>query len=69
MRQHHKQQKPNPKIYLRVVGRGKFEIVDGHQRLLAIFNFVKRDGYPLRGTVVHQGMAFFDLNEKRYDHA
>lgn len=54
-----------PKIYLRVTGTGKYEVIDGHQRLLAIFNFVKADGYRLVGDQVsHRGMAFSDLEEE-----
>ena len=51
-----------PKLYFRISNLGKYEVVDGHQRLLAIFNFIKKEnGYDLKGDVGFTGRTFYNL--------
>jgi len=61
---------PIPVIYVAEENAGKELVVDGQQRLLTFYNFMKKDGFKLSGLRVLKelnGKAYTDLSEELQD--
>lgn len=61
---------PIPVIYVAEESAGKELVVDGQQRLLTFYNFMKKDGFKLTGLRVLKelnGKAYADLSEELQD--